>query len=106
MMMIAVVLTAVVLLGQAAPAAATADPAAKPPAGAVSGVTVTSKAQETQAQADAKADTVTCHSEQVIGSLFPKKVCSTRRQQADRRAADKEVARDFERSAIGGAQPH
>lgn len=104
--MILAVFSALILLGQSASSAAPGAVPSAVPANSVSGVTITPKAQETQAQREQQADTVVCHNEEVLGSKFPKKVCSTRRQEADRKQADKEVARDFQRSVIGGGQPH
>ena len=96
---------AIVLFFQAAPAA-TPVPAKTAPAAetghAVSGVTVTAKTPKSE---EAAQNTVVCHSEPVLGSLFPKKVCATVRETADRKKNDQEVARDFQRSIIVGTQP-
>ena len=85
-----------------APATPAAD-AAKPPGKNLEGVTVTGKKQ---AEADKDPNEVLCHSEAVIGSLFPKKVCGTRREIAERRQHDQEVTDAFHRSPIIGVQPH
>jgi hypothetical protein len=102
--MISAMFAASVLLLQAAPAASTAPAPALGPAGssAVSPVTVTSKKQQA---ADLNPNETICHSEAVIGSLFPKKVCATRRELADRRQQDQQQAQDFQRSVIQGKQP-
>lgn len=102
--MISAILSAAILLVQAAPAADGATPPTpSKPATAVSSVTVTSKAKDAD---DASANQVVCHSEPVIGSLFPKKVCATRRELSERRQQDQQNAQDLQRSAVGGAQPH
>jgi hypothetical protein len=76
---------AAVLLLQIAPAA---TPPAPAPA-AVSPVIV--KGQKPSVAED---NQVICHSEKVIGSLFPRQVCATKAQLADRRFQDRQ---DLER---------
>jgi len=98
--MFSALLSAIALFYQAAPAA---TPAAPDPGHAVSGVTVTAKKAVSDEQV---ANTVICHDEPVLGSRFPKKVCATNRALGERKADDKEAARDFQRSIIVGAQPH
>jgi len=63
--------------------------AAKPAASGadVSGVTVTGK-RIPESQRD--PNEVLCHDETPIGSRFPKKVCATRQQYAERRQMDQE----------------
>jgi hypothetical protein len=88
--MISVIFAAAVLFAQAEPAAASAanPPAAAPTPGAVSPVTVTGK-KKTQAD----PNEVVCHSEPVLGTLFPKRVCATRQEIADRRNVDQASTR-------------
>jgi hypothetical protein len=74
--------------------------AAKPGGNQVEGVTVTGKKQ---AEADKDPNEVLCHSEPVLGSLFPAKVCATRRELSERRRNDQEVARKFEDENVDGA---
>jgi hypothetical protein len=112
-------LTSVVLFfAQAAPGAAT-PPAADPPheAARISRVVVTSGSPETPltSTAEVKDKTVSplvvtprqqrelqdeiakrqliCHTEPVIGSLFPKKICATKEELADRTATDQAEVR-------------
>jgi hypothetical protein len=66
-------------------------------------VTVTGKKA---AEVDLSQAEVVCHSEAVIGSLFPKKVCASRRELTERRREDQQVVKDFQKSTIGGPQPH
>jgi hypothetical protein len=81
----------------------TPDPkAAKPAGNNIDSVTVTGKKV---AAVDLNPSEVLCHSESVMGSLFPKKVCASRREIAERRANDRQVAQEFQRSAIVGKQP-
>ncbi len=87
-----------------APAAPGAAPSAAPTAGApagnnLDGVTVTGKKQ---AEVDKDPSQVLCHSEPVMGSLFPKKVCASRRDIAERRQSDQALVRYFERGVIAG----
>jgi hypothetical protein len=77
---------AALLLVQAAPAAS--PPSATTPA-AVSPVIV--KGQKPSVTED---NQVVCHSEKVIGSLFPRQICATKAQLADRRFQDRQ---DLER---------
>jgi hypothetical protein len=102
------------LLGLAGPAAAQgfgqvtigtlppspAPSAAKPGGNQVEGVTVTGKKQ---AEADKDPNEVICHSEPVMGSLFPAKVCASRRELSERRQHDQEVARKFSSGLVDGA---
>jgi hypothetical protein len=74
--------------------------AAKPAGNDVEGITVTGKKQ---AEADKDPNEVLCHSEPVLGSLFPAKICATRRELAERRRNDQEVARKFEDENVDGA---
>ena len=106
--MISAVFAAAALLMQAAPAA---DPAAAPgaaPAPAASGshsvspLTVTGKKQ---VEADKDPNETICHSENVIGSRFPKKVCATRRELAERKQQDQATTEAFNRGTLGGGQP-
>ena len=90
--------------GQVTFGAAPADPsapasAAKPDGNNVDGVTVTGKKQ---AEVDKDPNQVMCHSEPVMGSLFPKKVCASRRDIAERRQGDQALVRYFERGVIAG----
>jgi hypothetical protein len=101
--MFSAILSAIVLLGQAAPAAAPAPATAAKPDSTVSGVTVTPKIAPPDLQ---QARVVVCHDEQVLGSMFPKKVCATKQGLEERRKNDQEVTRDFQRSVIVGPQPH
>jgi len=82
-----VALTAAALLMQAAPAG---PPAAAKPGTAVSPVTVTPKPSE---KVDVAKRTLVCQSEQVLGTMFPKKVCATKEELADRRAFDQAETR-------------
>ncbi|MGZ6040413.1 MAG: hypothetical protein ACXWKR_17220, partial [Phenylobacterium sp.] len=69
------------------------DPAPPAPGGKdLSGVTVTGKKSTA---VDLGAKEVVCHSEPVLGSMFPKKVCATKGELALRRQNDQEVARKF-----------
>jgi hypothetical protein len=102
-MISAVFAAAAILFMQAAPAATPSPAAAPPAASTVSPVSVTGKKQ---AAVDKDPNEVICHSEAVIGSLFPKKVCASRREMEERRTNDQKVAADFQRSTIVGTQPH
>jgi hypothetical protein len=90
--MFGAVLTASILFFQAAPTAvttaATAASAAPPAAGSVSPLTVTGKKADAEKQ-------VVCHSEPVLGSLFPKTVCASRQAQAERTRDDQEQVREM-----------
>ncbi len=101
--MFSAVFAAALLFMQATPAATPAPAETPPAASTVSPVSVTGKKQ---AAVDKNPNEVICHSEAVIGSLFPKKVCASRREMDERRANDQKVAADFQRSTIAGAQPH
>ncbi|HEX5263351.1 MAG TPA: hypothetical protein VFW13_07480, partial [Phenylobacterium sp.] len=77
------------------PPAPAAPPSAAPGAAAgktVSPVVVTPIPQPTF---EAKKNTVVCHDEQVLGSMFPKKVCATETQRAERRSEDQEQLRQW-----------
>ena len=88
--MISAFLMAAAIFAQAQPAAAaapsTAAPSAAPPAAGaphdVSGVTVTGQKKGSD------PTEVVCHSEPVLGSMFPKKVCASRGALAERRDQD------------------
>jgi hypothetical protein len=103
--MIVAVFAAGLLFMQAQPAA---DPAAAPAAAPtpsghpVSPVTVTSRKQQS---GDLNPAEVICHSESVIGSRFPKKVCASRRELAERREQDQATAENFSRGTLNGGQP-
>jgi len=103
--MITAVFAAAMLFMQAAPSAAPASaPSAAPTASnSVAPLTVTSRKQQS---GDLDPNQVTCHSEPVLGSLFPKKVCATRRETSERKQNDQQQADAFQRSTIAGAQPH
>jgi hypothetical protein len=104
--MISAVFAAAMLFMQAAPAATALGPAssAAPTASnSVAPLTVTSRKQQS---GDLDPNQVTCHSEPVLGSLFPKKVCATRREASERKQNDQQQADAFQRSTITGAQPH
>jgi hypothetical protein len=95
------ILAAAVLLVQAAPVAAQTDapapaaavptPPAATPSKNVGGVTVTGKKVSPGAP-DPKE--VVCHREPVLGSLFPKEVCATREDIAERRRQDQQMTRE------------
>lgn len=101
------------LLASASPAAAqgfgqvtfgtapATPPAAETPPGGkdLSGVTVTGKKSTA---VDLGAKEVVCHSEPVLGSMFPKKVCATKGELALRRQNDQEVARKFTSGMLDG----
>jgi len=99
-------LAATILFFQAAPAAAPAPTPVNAPAPdpnrTVSGVTVTGKTKQSE---EAAQNVVVCHNEPVLGSMFPKKVCATVRENKERQRNDQEAARDFQRSVIVGKQP-
>ena len=90
--MITVLATAaVLLLQQAAPATALA--AAAPPAPAIaSGSTVTPAVVAGKKPA-ADPNQVVCRTEAVIGTLFPKKTCATRKELAERAVEDQQATR-------------
>jgi hypothetical protein len=79
--MFSAILAAALLMAQSTPAAAAAasDPAS-PPAVAATGATTPVKVK--------RSDDVICHSEEVLGTRFPKKVCYTRAEQEDRAQQD------------------
>jgi hypothetical protein len=97
--MLGALFTVAALFAQAAPDSAPASPpasaapatatASTPPHG-VSGVTVTAKPK---AKGDVDPKEVVCHSEAVLGSMFPKKVCASREAIADRRNVDQAEVR-------------
>jgi hypothetical protein len=86
--MLGAILTATILFAQAAPETTPPAAAAPPPAGSVSPLTVTGKKAEAEKE-------VVCHSEPVLGSLFPKKVCATRQALAERTREDQERVREW-----------
>jgi hypothetical protein len=69
-------------------------PAATPPAAAAPGASVSPVTVKGQKPSVAEDNQVICHSEKVIGSLFPRQVCATKAQLADRRFQDRQ---DLER---------
>ena len=77
----------------AAPAAASSAPSAAPPAAGapkdLSGVTVTGQKKGSD------PTEVVCHSEPVLGSMFPKKVCASRQAIAERRDQDQAELRKW-----------
>jgi hypothetical protein len=103
--MISAIFAAGLLFMQAQPTAdpATAPAAAPTPSGhAVSPLTVTSRKQQS---GDLNPAEVVCHSESVIGSRFPKKVCASRRELAERRQEDQATTENFNRGTLNGGQP-
>jgi hypothetical protein len=90
--MFGAVLAASMLFFQAAPAvsmpAPTAVAAGAPASSSVSPLTVTGK------KADSEKEIV-CHTEPVLGSLFPKKVCASRQAIAERTREDQEQVREW-----------
>jgi hypothetical protein len=88
--MISALLIAAAMFAQAAPASDPSPPA--PPAAQspkdLSGVTVTAKKKT-----DVDQKEVVCHSEAVLGSMFPKKVCASREAFAERRNVDQAEVR-------------
>ena len=80
--------------------AAPAPDAAKPTGHQVDSVTVTGKKSTA---VDLGAHEVVCHSEPVLGSMFPKKVCATRGELAERRQNDQDVARKFTSGMLDGS---
>ena len=48
-----------------------------------------------QASAQVQRNTVVCHTEPVLGSMFPKKICATQGEIAERRANDQEQLREW-----------
>jgi hypothetical protein len=44
---------------------------------------------------EADMDKVVCHNERVLGTLFPKKTCASRRELADRADRDQQATRDM-----------
>ena len=96
--MIGAVLTAALLLAQAspdaaaAPAAASPPPAAAPASGnAVSPLTVTGGKPPAEDPHE-----VVCHSEVLLGSLFPKKVCASRQALTERKREDQAEVRRWQ----------
>ncbi|MBS0363762.1 MAG: hypothetical protein JSR98_20510 [Proteobacteria bacterium] len=49
-----------------------------------------------QAKAVVANNTMVCHNEPVLGSLFPKKVCATKSEIADRKAVDQAEIRKWQ----------
>jgi hypothetical protein len=83
--MIGVALAAVVLFAQAGPAA---EPGPAPAAAAAQPRAVSPVVVTGQKDAADKGDEMVCHSEPVLGSLFPKKICARRAEIAERRRVD------------------
>jgi len=81
--MISAILATALLMAQAAPAGDAGASASPPPSapGATAAV-APAKAQ--------KSDELICHSEEVLGTRFPKKICYTRSELADRSRQDQE----------------
>jgi hypothetical protein len=106
--MIAAILAAAALLGQAA-AAPAPDPKAAAPAqpAPVSPVTVTPKTpEELKVQREALETKVVCRNEVVLGTLFPKKVCATIRETKERTAIDQaEHRKNIALSPMSGNTP-
>jgi hypothetical protein len=89
--MIGAVLAATVLFFQAAPAATSVSPSpAAAPASTVSPVTVNGK----KASAKPDGSEVVCRTEPVLGTLFPKKICASRDQFAERTRQDQKETRE------------
>jgi hypothetical protein len=105
--MISAIFAATVLFMQAAPtatpnAASGAAPSAAPAgSSAVSPLTVTGKKPHA---VDLDPNQTICHSESVVGSLFPKKICATRRELAERRQQGQDQTDTFQRSPMNGVQ--
>lgn len=97
--MIVAILAAAGLAAGAAPAAEPAQAEAKAEAAphAVSDVQVKSKDK------DGDPDRVVCRKVQEVGTRFPRKVCETARQIADRRLQDR---MDLEKNQGTGQLPH
>jgi hypothetical protein len=53
---------------------------------------------------DKDPNQVVCHSETVMGSLFPKKVCASRGALAERERSDQAQVRAFESGIVAGKQ--
>ena len=49
-----------------------------------------------QAKAVVANSTMVCHSEPVLGSMFPKKICATKSEIADRKAVDQAEVRKWQ----------
>ncbi len=95
-MIAAIVTTVATLLAQGAPAtAATAGNAISPPAatapGSVSPVIVPGKKGQV---AEKLQGEMVCRSEAVLGTLFPKRICATRQEIAERRTWDQKETRE------------
>ena len=75
--MISVLFAAAILLAETTPAAAGAQAVAAPPAAAAPAQKV-------------NKDGLVCHTEEIVGSRIPKKVCFTPEQAADRAQQDRE----------------
>ena len=97
--MISAIFAATILFMQAAPAATSG--AAPAGSHAVSPLTVTGKKPQT---VDLDPNQLICHSESVVGSLFPKKICATRRELAERRQQGQDQTDTFQRSPMNGVQ--
>jgi hypothetical protein len=109
--MLSAVLTAAALFLQAAPAAVADAPSAAPtpspapalgPATSVAPVTVNGAKSKS---ANLDPGRLICHNETVLGTLFPKKVCATQREMAERRDNDRQVTDAFQRAVIVGPPP-
>jgi hypothetical protein len=83
--MISVVLAATVLFLQAAPGAAAAAPSST-----VSPVTVNGSPTAVKAH----GSEMVCRDEPVLGTLFPKRICASRDQFAERQREDQKEARE------------
>jgi 3-oxoacyl-ACP reductase-like protein len=92
--MLGAVLAATVLFAQATPAASPSPPASGAAAAqAVSPVTVTGEKPTANAVTANKPDELVCHSEPVLGTLFPKKICARRDEIAERKRIDQAEVR-------------
>jgi hypothetical protein len=92
--MIGAILTATVLMLQAAPATTAAAPTTTPaaaPSSTVSPVTVNGR----KASAKPDGSEVVCHSEPVLGTLFPKRICARRDEFAERARQDQKEVREM-----------
>ena len=100
--MLVALTAAFALYAQAAPDAAQAPAAVQAPTPAeaaaapngktIAPVTVTPLAKP---NFEVKNNTVSCHNEQVLGSMFPKKVCGTKTQFEQRQRDDQEQVREM-----------
>jgi hypothetical protein len=90
--MIAVLFAAAALFAQAQSGAQNAAGVAPPAASATVTPAVVNGAAK---PSDADMDKVVCHSEHVLGTMFPKKTCASRREMADRADRDQQATRDM-----------